>query len=100
MAAFRSRWGWRRIGLRTGVHVQLGKSWAGEFCGVYIIKVHLATITNCMLPNVGSFVGRAKRSVLELNEAAYLLGPEDANLFVRDFHTWEGVCAVAQRAAC
>ena len=30
-------------------------------------------------------------SVLELNEAAYLLGYEDSNSFVRAFRTWEGV---------
>jgi AraC-like DNA-binding protein len=30
-------------------------------------------------------------SVLELNEAAYLLGYEDGNSFVRAFRTWEGV---------
>ena len=29
--------------------------------------------------------------VLELNEAAYLLGCEDSNSFVRAFRTWEGV---------
>jgi AraC-like DNA-binding protein len=30
-------------------------------------------------------------SVLELNEAAYLLGFEDPNSFGRAFRTWEGV---------
>jgi helix-turn-helix protein len=30
-------------------------------------------------------------SVLELDEAAYLLGYEDGNSFVRAFRTWEGV---------
>jgi len=30
-------------------------------------------------------------SVLELNEAAYLLGYEDSNSFVRAFRSWEGV---------
>ena len=29
--------------------------------------------------------------VLELNEAAYLLGYEDSNSFVRAFRTWEGI---------
>ncbi|MBB5062674.1 AraC family transcriptional regulator [Granulicella mallensis] len=32
-----------------------------------------------------------KNSVLELNEAAYLLGYEDGNSFVRAFRIWEGV---------
>jgi AraC-like DNA-binding protein len=30
-------------------------------------------------------------STLELNEAAYLLGYEDGNSFVRAFRSWEGV---------
>jgi AraC-like DNA-binding protein len=30
-------------------------------------------------------------SVLELNEAAYLLGYQDGNSFVRAFRNWEGV---------
>jgi AraC-like DNA-binding protein len=38
-------------------------------------------------------------SVLELNEAAYLLGYEDANSFVRAFRTWEGVPPARWREA-
>jgi len=37
-------------------------------------------------------------SVLELNEAAYLLGYEDSNSFVRAFRTWEGVPPARWRA--
>jgi len=36
-------------------------------------------------------------SVLELNEAAYLLGYEDGNSFVRAFRAWEGVPPVRWR---
>jgi AraC-like DNA-binding protein len=32
-----------------------------------------------------------RNSVLELNEAAYLLGYEDSSSFVRAFRTWEGI---------
>ena len=39
-----------------------------------------------------NFIERVRNnSVLELNEAAYLLGYEDGNSFVRAFRTWEGV---------
>jgi AraC-like DNA-binding protein len=38
-------------------------------------------------------------SVLELNEAAYLLGYEDSNSFVRAFRTWEGVPPARWREA-
>ena len=38
-------------------------------------------------------------SVLELNEAAYLLGYEDSNSFVRAFRAWEGVPPGAWREA-
>lgn len=38
-------------------------------------------------------------SGLELNETAYLLGYEDANSFVRAFHTWEGQPPAQWRAA-
>lgn len=38
-------------------------------------------------------------SVLELNEAAYLLGYEDSNSFVRAFRTWEGVPPAKWREA-
>jgi AraC-like DNA-binding protein len=32
-----------------------------------------------------------KNSILKLNEAAYLLGYEDGNSFVRALRTWEGI---------
>ena len=35
--------------------------------------------------------GYLNNSVLELNEAAYLLGYEDSSSFVRAFRTWEGI---------
>jgi AraC-like DNA-binding protein len=38
-------------------------------------------------------------SVLELNEAAYLLGYEDANSFVRAFRAWEGMPPALWREA-
>jgi len=38
-------------------------------------------------------------SVLELNEAAYLLGYNDSNSFVRAFRTWEGVPPARWREA-
>lgn len=38
-------------------------------------------------------------SVLELNEAAYLLGYNDSNSFVRAFRTWEGVPPAQWREA-
>ena len=36
-------------------------------------------------------------SVLELNEAAYLLGYEDGDSFVRAFRTWEGIPPARRR---
>jgi AraC-like DNA-binding protein len=38
-------------------------------------------------------------SVLDLNEAAYLLGYEDSNSFVRAFRTWEGIPPARWREA-
>jgi AraC-like DNA-binding protein len=39
-----------------------------------------------------------KHSAVELNEAAFLLGYEDANSFFRAFHLWEGTSPGEWRA--